>query len=146
MLFENVILKKDILREFSGYEIKVDESDNGLDIEFTGKGVCALYLRVREDMTLEFDRWHDNYCKTDNEYERLLWDIRDILENKAYAVSVMTGEHLFISFLTRAKMNSAEAFIDEDPGGYASLKKTGGVIKCAFRNESMNKEYIIEKD
>lgn len=146
MLFENVILKKDIFREFSGYEMNANESDDGLDIEFTGDGVSALYLRVRENMTVEFDRWHDNYRKTDDEYERMLWDIRDILENKAYAVSVMTGEHLFISFLTRAKMNSAEAFIDDDPGGYASLKKTGGVIKCVFRDENLNKEYIIEKE
>ena len=119
---------------------------HAMDILFRNDRGCDLKLVFGERFTLEFEKWHGDYLLTDDEYERLLWDIRDIIHGSAFSVSVMVGKTLFISYLTRGELNSADDFINDDPIECAGLRKTGAVIECVYYDNSRNKRFVLEKE
>ena len=145
MLFGFDVLKKDIMQQFPGYQVTADITDDALDIAFGNDCGKPLLLHITDVMTLSFDCWRQNYSLTDDEYERLLWDMREVLECLAYVVSVRINGHLYITYLARMEMRSADDFINDDPFERSGLYKTGAVIDCVYRDERRNKQFVIEK-
>ena len=146
MRFIKNVIKEDLIQEFS--QVSIDFSENGDEMfaVFRNESGSELLLHYGEHFTLSFDKWRGDYLFTDDDYERLLWDIRDIIEGSAFAVSVLVGENLFISYLTRGELNSAEDFIEDDPLECAGLRKTGAIIECAYYDRNRNKKLVLEKE
>ena len=146
MRFQHSIIKDDIVNEFWDCIFVFKEYPGSMDIIFKNEYGKDITVHLAENMTVYFDRWHEVYSLCDDEYERLLWDVRDIVRNNAYAVSVTVGDHLYISCLMRGEMNSAEDFINDDPAEHSGLYRTGAVIECVYYDNSRYKKFIIEKE
>ena len=146
MRFIKNVIKEDLVHEFS--QVSIDFSENGEEMfaVFRNESGSELLLHFGDRFTLSFDKWHGDYMFTNDEYERLLWDIRDIIMGSAFAVSVLVGENLFISYLTRGELESAEDFIEDDPLECAGLRNTGAIIECAYYDRSRNKKLVLEKE
>lgn len=146
MRFQHSIIKDDIVNEFWDCIFLFKENSGVMDIIFKNERGKDITLRLTNKMTLYFDRWHEDYSFDNDEYERMLWDIRDIVTSKACAVSVTVGDHVYISYLTRIAPDNAEEFMNEDPAEYAGFKRTGAVVECTYYDRVKNKSFNIEKD
>ena len=147
MRFINSVIREDIAREFPGLNIEFSENDGALDAVFRNDAGCDLFLHFGDNrLTLCFDKWKSDYLLTDDEYERLLWDIRDIVHKNAYAVSVMVGNNLYLSYLTRVEIGNIDDFMDDDPIENAGLRRTGAVISCVCFDDSRTKRFVLEKE
>ena len=146
MRFLKDVIKEDLIHEFSNVKINFSENGEEMFAVFRNESGNELLLHFGDRFTLSFGKWRGDYSFTDDEYERLLWDIRDIIGGSAFAVSVMVGENLFLSYLTRGELNSVEDFIEDDPLECAGLRKTGAVIECTYYDRNKNKKLIMEKE
>ncbi|MBP3857057.1 MAG: hypothetical protein IK990_15745 [Ruminiclostridium sp.] len=145
MLFRKDMLIKDIKQQFSRYDTEVRDENDVTEIRFGGGSDTILTLYIVDEFTLSFDNWNGKYTFTDDEYERLLWDIGDILANRAFSLSVYVGEHLYINYLGRQELANADDFVEEDPRERYGLYKTGAQIKCVYFDPGRNRNYTIEK-
>ena len=146
MRFIKSVIQDDLVHELAPENIEFGENGDDMTAVFRHESGSELVLRFGERFTLTFDRWRGDYLLTDDEYERLIWDIKDIVRGNAFAVSVMAGKNLFISYLTRGELNSAEDFIEDDPLECAGLRKTGAVIECVYYDNTRNKKFVLEKE
>lgn len=144
MRFDHMNIKDGLEREFPECIFVIKEHQDIVDIILKNEEGDDLTLNLSNSMTLNFNRWHEEYAFRDEEYERLLWDIKDIINNTAYAMSVYVGDHLYIARLMRVPIETADDLISDAPE-FSGLYKTGAVIESVYCNNKRSKKIIIEK-
>ncbi len=145
MLFRNDLLIKDIKQQFKDHTIMVEESEDKVTLTFSENNRNRFVVCITDEITLSFGRWCGHYAFTDDEYERFLWDVKDILNNRAFALSAFVGDHMYINYLARQGYKSADEFMDDDPRERVGLHRTGAVIECVYYDDSKNRTFEIKK-
>ena len=141
--------EKDLLAELLGLLADYQPQCSGGDapcITLKNSAKKELHIVLDNEFTVFYDVWHKHYCQ--DEFETLLQDVRRILHNERYIISIFLqdnwiGTILWDEPLTREVKTQIDWFLKEDKNQTQQAKTYDVEARIEYWDETKNQAVVF---
>lgn len=122
-------------------------SDDSAEINLKNDNGDVLAVDLENDFSMYFSFWSKRYNQDLLDYSAMCRDLKNILENKVYAINVLCNGKRVGHALSENSDSSPESVKKQLPRMSISkddLRKYGAEFECAFWNSAKNVNYKFD--